>query len=862
VVFLSRIRRGLNKLRYHEERSEAAAVETHHASTRINRVLLGGSSKILYPPLLSSSPPLALSDPSSPSHLLTGAQQIKDATVSYFSNLYHHSEPPSPPKPWLTTPSITSIHQRTQTDPFTWPQPLTLTSLRSVLRKGNARPAPGPDRWEKWFIKVLSDSALSLVLQLLNYEIMNLHFPDAVKPSTISTIWKRGSRFDLFNYRGVCCSNFLLSTPFAWLNLCLGPYISKLAVLPPGQVATQPGVQGRDLTSLFAQLESWAKRHGVPLYALRRDQQKGFDRLSPQGFYDAVTAYGLPEQLIQMDVSAQTNVPYSFKTAYGLTQPIMVSGVTKQGGPLSPLKSTLTTSLGHHWLNDLAHDKPGALVLSTHQSRLSSPHIPPDHLRLPITMVEAMDDSTIFATSPVFLHTLVLSAERFQAAYGWLTAWSKSLLLLLNTPNPPSSALVPSVDPEDMFSDRVLMREVSVVSDHMEFLRVATNDPHRQFHRIQDIVDAFDFPVLYRRLPFTLLRRLIIQRLVSKIRPRLAFQPLLRADAQAIDRQIAHKVHNYLRFPFPFNPQLLCLPFDLHGFDFPSIARLNDSAAILGLLRDLNHHLPLFRDLAHITLADWTCSLAHCHSPLYTTSPSFHHNYARLSHKLPTSWIIAHSVMRDLNLSIHDTDLSYLLSGQVSLQHLARVSDTPYPFLHCFTSAGLTLLSHVGSWSRTSDPTHFTFQPRPDLSQLIRFTAALPHLPSFLTWLSSISLPLLTYNFPSLALPPTLRQHQAEQDLLALSHLSRLPPLPPSSPPLLASDASMVPSPISPLQFRSVSFASTSPTVSFCGSLANFGRSATILHGELYGIIVAALIANSSSYTSSPPILKPAPGTA
>ena len=63
---------------------------------------------------------------------------------------------------------------------------------------------------------------------------------------------------------------------------------------------------------------------------------------------------------------------------------------------------------------------------------------------------------------------------------------------------------MPSVDPDDMLSDRVVMRDVSVVTDHMEFLRVATNDPHRQFlRRIRDIVDSFEFPLLYRRLPFT-----------------------------------------------------------------------------------------------------------------------------------------------------------------------------------------------------------------------------------------------------------------------------------------------------------------------------------------------------------------------
>ena len=104
------------------------------------------------------------------------------------------------------------------------------------------------------------------------------------------------------------------------------------------------------------------------------------NRLSPQGFYDAVHTYGLPKALIHLDVSTQTGIPYSIKTAYGLTDPIVISGVTKQGRPLSPLKSTLTTSLGHHWLNDLASQLLGALVVPSHQARLQLPHTPSDAL--------------------------------------------------------------------------------------------------------------------------------------------------------------------------------------------------------------------------------------------------------------------------------------------------------------------------------------------------------------------------------------------------------------------------------------------------------------------------------------------------
>jgi hypothetical protein len=404
---------------------------------------------------------LVLHDPSNPSQLLTGASDIKTASVAYFSTLYQHSDLSNFPKPWLSTPSVLAIQNRTAADPFQWPQPLDLATFRLLLRKGNARPAPGPDRWEKWFIKAFSDSSLTLVLRLLNYELMHSHFPDVVKPSTISTIYKRDSHLDLKNYRGVCCSNFLLSMPFTWLNYCLGPYLSTLAILPSGQTATQLGAQGRDLTSLFAQIEAWAAREHTPIYALRRDQQKGFDRLSPQGFYDAVHAYGLPDALIALDTSAQTNVPYSIKTAHGLTDHFLVSGVTKQGGPLSPLKSTLTTSLGHHWLDDLALMHPDALRVSTHLARQRNPHLPADHLALPITMVEAMDDSTIFAGSLTALHALVLCAERFQAAYGWVTSWQKSLLLVLNVPDTPTSLPMPCVTPDDLSLTTVAMREVA-----------------------------------------------------------------------------------------------------------------------------------------------------------------------------------------------------------------------------------------------------------------------------------------------------------------------------------------------------------------------------------------------------------------
>ena len=43
--------------------------------------------------------------------------------------------------------------------------------------------------------------------------------------------------------------------------------------------------------------------------------------LEPQGFYEALTAYHLPLSIIDLDCSAQANVPYQIKTAHVMIFP-------------------------------------------------------------------------------------------------------------------------------------------------------------------------------------------------------------------------------------------------------------------------------------------------------------------------------------------------------------------------------------------------------------------------------------------------------------------------------------------------------------------------------------------------------------
>jgi hypothetical protein len=170
----------------------------------------------------------------------------------------------------MLTPSVKTIAALTRKQPFLWPQLLDVPQLRLLLSKGNRRPTAGPDGREKWFLRAATDNTLTYVISLLNYILSSSHFPACMKDTNISTIHKRGPTTILKHYQGIACSSLLLNLPFAWLNLHLSPYLAKLQVIPGCRVATQPGVQGRDL-SVVAQVQKWAQRHKVPLYVLQRD---------------------------------------------------------------------------------------------------------------------------------------------------------------------------------------------------------------------------------------------------------------------------------------------------------------------------------------------------------------------------------------------------------------------------------------------------------------------------------------------------------------------------------------------------------------------------------------------------------------
>jgi hypothetical protein len=759
-------------------------------------------------------------------------------------------------KPWLVTKSVKEVHDCVSANPFQWPRTASLTDYRALIRKGNTRPSPGPDGVEKWCVKTLSDYSLTPFLELHNYMTLNSCFPGNVKDMYLTMFHKCGLRTDLNNWRGLMLSNFLANSPMTWLNHLLTPYIAANNILPDMQVATQQGVQTRDLTSFLAGTLTWAKRHNTTVYALKRDQMKGFDYLAPEGFYDALSAYGLPSAIIDIDKAAQTDTKVFIRTAHGLTDPIFVSGVAKQGGPISPLKSMLTTSLGHRYLDDVASVTPGALTIATSASLRSDPHLHDDNISLPLRMTEATDDSIIFASSIPALQTFCLLEERFQFAYGWLTNWLKTTAYVLSPHGiQPSRISMPSITVEPGVSPLTITHhDVPLISNELEFLRVKIDNPSHRFQELYDFIDAFTFPKFIGPTPITLTRKIVVQSIASRARALLTLQPITDADAFKLDRLIAAKVHATSGFPWIFNTEIATLPVSLHGFDFPSIRRINASIAVDGLARDLNHHIPAYRKMALITLADWTCSINDCVNPL--AGLGIYKDFTRRLqyHTIPATWIIAQKEMGSMKppLRLYATDQSHILNGEVSISHCLKLIKKHNPLCPSGSAAlslrtnSFKMVKQLGSWSSTNHGVVFHLLKMDDQLKLLNLHKK-PSPTAKLNWnkityaLSHIDFNCLFDGSTDLLIPRAQRLDNAEHYITALAQICKFSPTScQHNDNTWASDGSMIPAASGISDFKSITAAVTGPTTLI---LRIKDRNSSILQGEQMGLLAALVLA-------------------
>ena len=228
-------------------------------------------------------------------------------------------------------------------------------------------------------------------------------------------------------------------------------------------------------------------------------------------------------------------------------------------------------------------------------------------------------------------------------------------------------------------------------------------------------------------------------------------------------------------------------------------------------------------------------------------------NFTQYYKKIPAAWIIAQHTLTCLEpkLSLRRTDASHIFHGDISISHTLRLCqahgvDVPDGHaIRSITTKGIRTLSDAGKWINNKSG-KLTFAVSEDVATQTRWTPkAGEHWDNIATILRKMDTTWLFDGDPTLMMPRTQRQAEAEDYIRSLPSILSLPP---SSLPhqnrTWGSDGSMIPATSGIGEDKSVTAAIMGPKTIV---VRLSGRSLFILHGELIGLVMGLVLSDNET---------------
>lgn len=83
---------------------------------------------------------------------------------------------------------------------------------------------------------------------------------------------------------------------------------------------------------------------------------------------------------------------------------------------------------------------------------------------------------------------------------------------------------------------------IELRGNRLEFMNVWLDEPAKQYTEIEENTSLFRFPVLTRRMPISLIRKITAQSLISKTRAMITMHPIPADQAESLANMISLKV--------------------------------------------------------------------------------------------------------------------------------------------------------------------------------------------------------------------------------------------------------------------------------------------------------------------------------
>jgi ribonuclease HI len=810
ITELNSQKRQIQKNRWNAVREDIYQRRRKQKEVNARRALGAGSVKQVYYSESQVPSLTILRNPNDATEVSAEPPKILEYAENYYTQLYTHKALPNINKPWMKCKTSHTFRERTAKTPFHWPREIIEPTFNFLVRKGNPAPSPGPDGIEKWWLRHVSTTTKLAIIKILNKIINTNNFPSKLKEMEVISLYKKGDKTDLRNYRGIMLANCFYRLLQSWWDVCINEYLTDLHLRYDFQFAARKGYQPHDAVLTVELVRSWAARTNTTIWTFDGDIEKGFDNCAPQAMYDAADFMGLPESVKTFDVMSHQNVSVRIRTPYGPTKAITISGVNVQGECSAPTRFTMGSSMLSFWLSENDTLQHPTITSDARQQR----HQPSLTKNIKVPSAEFMDDHKLFAHSLDALKRKIQLYDLFLNAYNMRHQSAKCSISVLHgePPSPlPHTITVPlHRDPQNTIP----------YSSDTTCVRASINNPQQQFSKLQTIIDNFLLPTHDPKPPLNAVRKIINSMLIPKLTARLRIQPLRMEDAEILDINLCKKITAYLNWGYTLNHHICFLPLEMNGCGFESIATNNAAILIQTIHRDLNIHTGEMANLIHTTMAEWKCRYNNHQNPFE------HLNAVPSLNMSPYYWTEGRKVMKKLGIRIIEP-----MPTTTSLLHQLSNNFSP---LNPSEKTTLTILDN---------------QPESDTI----------HPPSISTKLQQL-----------ISTPPP--QIGPQRRLILNSFLSRIQQTPPSNPftptnihdfntiiqesarlanwkpsNTLATDGSMQPSPVHPGHPRRV----TSAIVTNQGHLKFTCHSTTltILHAELLALSIALILSNNQPTT-------------